>query len=136
MHNKTYQYFEREVTKHGWKLSSQLIYYNEHSDLVYGDVKIITGIRRDKTSPDTQLCTDIKASPMQPVQFNAIIEQTFNNRKYAVPYIGQHFKEVWSHNKKFRQPSTKLWLKVLGVENQSEEGYSVFDEDYPAPLPT
>jgi hypothetical protein len=73
------------MVKVGWKVNDQTIYYNNHSDAVYGYVRIITGTWNTPVLEDRILCTNISLSPQQSISFNSVIEQTFNNARYAIP---------------------------------------------------
>ena len=91
---KTYDSFEKKMVEVGWKINSQMIAYNEHSDMVNGDVKIIIGTWNTLVPEDTILRTNVLPSPQLPVSFGSIIEQTFNDPRYVILYIGTHFHET------------------------------------------
>jgi hypothetical protein len=46
---KTYKLFEEKMKKLGWRINSQVIRFNEHSDAIYGDTNIISGLWKDLT---------------------------------------------------------------------------------------
>ena len=126
----------KSLREKGWELTTQSITFEEHSDLIQGHITIVTGVLITTIPSNVKLCTNTRSSPQQPIGFNQIIEHTFNKKVHAIPYIGKHFQAVIKNEKLVRQPSRKLWLQVVGIENQPWNGYNVFDVDFPAPSPT
>jgi hypothetical protein len=112
----------------------QTINFESHSDQVGGSATFLIASNNEFYSTSV-LENHIRASPTTPNGFQQAIYEPFNSLLYSILINDTpcQFKVCNDHN--LRLPSVAAVIKA-GDKTTPQLGYQIFDQDYPAPLPS
>jgi hypothetical protein len=127
--------FESKLKSHGWWTSTQSIDFEEHSDQVGGSATFLFAFN-DEFYPLSHMATiHIPSSPRIPNAFQPAIYEPFNTSSFSIPVSDEYCRIIPQINRTCRKPSVESTINTSN-DASPQLGYQIFDQGYPAPLPS
>jgi hypothetical protein len=127
--------FEKKLRSNQWSTSSQTIEFETHSDQIGGSATFLFAFNKDYYTSVAEWDLNIRNSPPTQNGFQTSIYEPFNNPFYSIPIDDANCHLKTHHERNQRQPSVSSTIEIC-EDITPHLGYQIFDQDYPAPLPS
>jgi hypothetical protein len=121
-----------------WKLDIRRMHTLSHySDQVDVSFRLIMGLSDQYFPEETYEWKELAPPHKKPTEFGQSINAEFNNTKHTLTHIGSLFRILPSKERQQDKAALEYTIQLNDDTLTSpEEGFQVFHQDYPAPIPS